>query len=303
MAHHHRPKKASPAYPAHLLPLLTLGDPRGPNADRPDRRENWLDYRTLGVAESDVPDLVRMVRDNALRFAPEPECWTALHAWRALACLRARDAVAPLIEALDTLAKGDDEWALEEIPEVLAAIGPAALPELKRFVPDQRRNMWARLGVASAMTKIAQADPSRREEVVNAFVAQLELAEYNDPIVNGSIVAELVDLKAVEAAEAINRAFEAGLVDEFSCGSLTDVLKEMGMLVGDVPIPAGMAGDDKAIGEVIAEYEAKLKLEPKTPGPISAAEHERALREIGEMLEARSAGRRPIVGDATESPR
>lgn len=104
-------------------------------------RARWPDYRALGLGSEHVPELLRMVADPDLNHAATESAavWAPTHAWRTLGHLGAVDAVEPLLELLDD--PDLDDWALEEIPEVMGQIGPAAIPALRAFLGrDHRKN-------------------------------------------------------------------------------------------------------------------------------------------------------------------
>ena len=58
---------------------------------------------------------------------------------------------------------------------------------------------------------------------------QLELFAVNDPEVNGFLVPSLVELKAIEAAPLIERAFAARCVDRMIMGDWEDVQVGLGL--------------------------------------------------------------------------
>src|SRR5437763_14037853 len=63
------------------------------------------------------------------------------------------------------------------------------------------------------MEEIGMTQAEARDECVAALTGQLEQFAENDPEMNGFLVSNLIDLKAVEAAPAIERAFAAGCVE------------------------------------------------------------------------------------------
>ncbi len=272
-----------------LQPLLTLGHP-GPDAGTGARKpEDWRRYAELGLGPDDAPDLIAMATDRALHRAREPACYAPLHAWRALGQFRCQAAIRPLLDLLDDMGNAGDDWGLEELPQALALIGPAALPELRRLLPDRRRNLWARLGAARAMSEIARVHPDQRAPVVKALTDQLALSRYNEPDFNGLLVSELIDLRAVESAGAIRRAYDSGHVDERVCGPLPDVLADLGMVTEQVPLPEGTRISQGTLDEVMREYNARQRPDPARPKgkPLTSAEREQSLRELGDMLRAR----------------
>ena len=58
--------------------------------------------------------------------------------------------------------ESDDDWAQEEIPEVLAMIGLAALPPLEAALADTAMDIYARNALLKAFPLIAQDHPETR---------------------------------------------------------------------------------------------------------------------------------------------
>jgi hypothetical protein len=214
--------------------LLTLGEEwaRGPQ---------WPDYLSHGLDAGHVPELIRMATDPALNddgIWPAPEVWAPVHAWRALGQLGAAQALGPLLELLDKRAREDDDWVMEELPCVFTMMGPQVLDALVAFLDDGDRNMWARTGVARAMARIAVDHPAARARCIEAVARQLQTAPHNDETFNGLMVADLLEMKAVEAAGLIEQAFAEECVDEFVAGNWPLVRYELGL--GPEPAPQSM---------------------------------------------------------------
>jgi HEAT repeat protein len=214
----------STPYAPPLDRLLTLGERV--------QDDEWLDYLGLGIGREHIPELVRMAGDESFfEHAPDaPEIWAPLHALRALGQLRDPSAVEPL---LARLASFDDEnwdgYFSEELAPVMGLIGPAALPALTAFLAEPGNNPWARGDVARAIRSVADKNPDSRGECVGILTRQLEKAEENSPNLNTLLITSLIDLKAVEAAAAIEAAFSRGLVDEWMIGDLPRVKYELGL--------------------------------------------------------------------------
>jgi hypothetical protein len=110
------------AYIDPVARLLTIGeaDLSGPGL--------WPDYLNVYQLENEhIPDLIRMACDPALYDCDGTglENWAPIHAWRALAQLRAAEAVSPLLEF--TKRDIDDDAIAQELPTVFGMIGPAAI--------------------------------------------------------------------------------------------------------------------------------------------------------------------------------
>ncbi len=215
-------------YPAPVDKLLTIGKPEVVEV------EDWPNYLELGLGPEHIPDLLRMLADTELLNESEekPEGWAANHAMRVLGQLRDPAAVEPILNEADRLLGYDTglgEWALEELPDVFGLIGPAAIPALTTFIADNSHDVYSRIMAANALEKMANLYPETREEVVTILTKQLESAQEFDTEVNASIIAVLINLKAVESAPVIEQAFAADNVDSSIVGDWDDVQVELGL--------------------------------------------------------------------------
>jgi hypothetical protein len=212
-------------YPAPLDQLLQLGDPRG--------QRQWLNYPDLGIGPEHIPDLIRMVLDEDLRWSDSEskEVWANLHAWRALGQLRAEAAIEPLVGILKWIDEDQDDWVDGDVPEVLGLIGPAALPALTLYVENRGHGLYARAAAANGIAKIAAHHPEAREQSLAVLARQLlRPPRHEDEYeLNGFIVGDLIDVEAVEVAPAIERAFAAGRVEEYVQGDWEDVQVALGL--------------------------------------------------------------------------
>jgi hypothetical protein len=203
--------------------LLTYGVANDASADR------WPNYLALGLGPEHIPDLIRMTTDKELNEADSEslEVWAPLHAWRTLGQLRAEEAVKPLLSLFEILEESD--WADSEIPEVFALIGPTILPALTDFIADASSYQDSRICAIAGVEKIAERWPEARPACVAILMKQLALFAENDPEINSSLVLDLVELKATEAAPLIEEAFKAKSVDLFAM-DWEDVQEELGLL-------------------------------------------------------------------------
>ena len=247
-------------YPPPVDRLLTLGEARDPN--------EWPDYPALGLGPEHVRDLIRMVTDRRLYQADDEsaETWAPIHAWRTLGLLRAEDAIEPLLALEEGFAEDDNwmDWIAIEVPEVLGLIGPAAIPTLAAHLSDASLDLSPRIRAVSSLERIGDLHPDARDECVAILTRQLAEFDTNHPELNGCLVDALVQLRAIEAAEVIERAFAAGRVDEILPGDWDDVQVGLGLKEPDdtawppldldedeelpdaSPYPAGLASLDPA---------------------------------------------------------
>lgn len=210
------------AYPPPVDKLLTGGDLRGTS--------EWHDYRALGLGPEHVPDLIRMATDHELNWADgdSPDVWAPVHAWRALGQLRAEEALEPLLGVFAELE--DSDWFNEDMPDVFAAIGPAAIPALAAYLGDQSHETWPRVTTTVCLERMGERHPETRDACIAALTASLEHFAENDPSLNAFLISPLLKLRAVEAAPVIERAFAADRVDLSVTGDWEDAQVELGLL-------------------------------------------------------------------------
>lgn len=190
--------------------------------------EDWTDYQALGFTNEHVPELIRMATDPTLHEAAgSAEVWAPLHAWRALGQLRAESAAQPLV---DLLARVDDDWVQDDVPEALGMIGGAAIAGLRELLANDEAELTPRISTMQALSAVARHHPELRDQAVGVLVAQLALWPDQDGDLNASLIAGLAKDRAVEAAPLMEAAFEGGGVSEFICGDWEDIQVVMGLL-------------------------------------------------------------------------
>jgi hypothetical protein len=80
-----------------------------------------------------------------------------------------------------------------------------------------------------ALVKIVRANPEARDECVGVLTQQLEQFTKNSSELNGFLIADLLDLKAVESAPIMEQAFAAKRVDTSIAGGWLDVQIDLGL--------------------------------------------------------------------------
>lgn len=195
--------------------------------------EDWPDYLALGIGPEHIPDLIRMATDKELDWLEKDEDedsfegWAPIHAWRTLGQLRAEAAIEPLFSLFTGIDQSD--WVTEELPEVFAMIGPAALPTLKTAIVDMATDKEIRIDAISCVKRIGIRWPEARPACITLLMEQLEQFTENGPEVNGFLVLALTKLNALEAAPLIEQAFAAQYVDEMIMGDWEDAQVGLGL--------------------------------------------------------------------------
>jgi len=196
----------------------------------------------------------------------DTQSWAPGHAWRALAQLRAAEAAEPLARLFSRVDAPGDDFLREDLPEAFGMLGAVAIPPLMAYLADEANGLWGRAAAGRGLEKIGTRHPEAREAAVAVLAGQLGLFARQDPALNGSLVAHLLDLKAVEAAEVMQHAFAAGMVDEMVTGGWEDVQKELGLEAPPAGTPPAAA----------AQYTLKKAVRPAPRPQLSAQEQIRA---------------------------
>jgi len=203
--------------------LLTLG---GDYADGEPNPSSWDDYEARGLSAEHADELIRLATDKRLHNLPrrsKPEAWGPVHAWRALATLRAAEAVEPLLEILHYLHQHLEDEAegqlLEEFAYVLALIGEPAIKPLGDFALDATRDPAARITASGALSLLGRLHPEHAPACAQRVRALLSKGRYHNPAFNSFVIADLVDLKDRDALELIRKAYEQGWVATATIGA------------------------------------------------------------------------------------
>src|SRR5216683_4469381 len=196
-------------YSAPVAQLLMLGEPEG------GEPKEWRNYLELGFTAEDVPELLRLSLAVDELWDEEAEAenvegYAPYHAWRVLGQLRAEAAIEPLLTLFKL--QSDNEWVMEELPEVYGLIGPVALPALTAFMSDHSNDEWPRIHASISVEKIGQGSPEARSLAIDILSKQLEAFHETEYEFNASLISNLIELDAKEAAPLIERAFAAEAV-------------------------------------------------------------------------------------------
>jgi hypothetical protein len=206
------------AYPEPVRQLLAWGEPE-PNLDLPAAAQ--------ALTSAQIPELIRMVEDATLLEAPEPETWARVQAWRALGRLRAVEAVPALLWRLNH--SDEDDWAREEVPEILANFGEPALAAVGAFLGDRDQSEWGRIATCRVFRALHELQPAVRPACLRILIPQMAKFAHESARLNGFVLGALLDLHAVEALPIIEQAFSAQRIDPLVAGDLEDARIELGV--------------------------------------------------------------------------
>lgn len=219
---------ATNVYTGLVAKVLAFGDVR----EKPFHLDDEHNYLADGFGLGHVPDLIRILEDNELAEwdSDAPEAWAQCHAWRILGQLRAVQAIVPLLNLLRYVDERDDDWVRDEVPVILAFIGADSLQPAADFLADTKNGLWSRIAAVATIEAIGNDYAEARSRCVQIVSQQLEQFAEQDEILNASLVDCLVELKAVEAAPLMERAFAAGYVDLTLRGDWEEIQIDLGLL-------------------------------------------------------------------------
>ena len=220
----------------------------------------WPDYLGIGLTHENIPELIRMVTDRELLWADQDsiEVWAPVHAWRALGQLRAEEAIKPLIGLFDELS--EDDWASDELPEVMALFGAKAIQPLKEYLSDSSKNELARATAANCLEKIGNANSFLKNVCISILTDHLEQSTSDVPTLNGLVISHLIELEAVDSIGAIRRVFNTGNVDLTVAGDIEDVEILLGLRTKrDTPHPNYFNPEIEKLSAAFDRFKGKKK--------------------------------------------
>ncbi|MCK5725634.1 MAG: hypothetical protein KAH22_02270 [Thiotrichaceae bacterium] len=206
--------------------LNDLGDPQDLDIEDGERWPNYLEH---GFTEADVTDLIAIVVDEDLYEEPKGKQgrWIHLHTWRTLGQLKAVDAVNPLISTFDFFSMVEDKGAFNELPEVIAMIGEPAIEAVAARLADVSKSTYSRSIANDTLGNIAKKHPHCRDKVLAKYKAYLSAPDGLSIGLNGFVVGQLLDLKAVELIDDIRQLFKIKCIDLSIVGDLEAVEKQL----------------------------------------------------------------------------
>lgn len=150
--------------------------------------------------------------------------------------MRCAEAVVPLIDTLAYCLKIHDDSGPEEIPLVLAMIGPPAVKPIGVRLPNAALDDMLRICLSSALEKLGQQHPESRDACVNYVRVTLQKYDRNPHDVNGFLILSLCRLADADSMPLIEAAYAADTVDTMILGDLEQCRAEM--LEHTAPSPA-----------------------------------------------------------------
>lgn len=195
-----------------------------------DALEGEYGYKEeFGISMAALPELERLLFDETFYYLGEDDkrTWGYIHAAYAIGELQTLEALQVLIKASIALWEHDFFW--DVIPSVMSQIGPIGIPYLAEAFRKHRHHFEIGVLFIVAIREIGQQNDTARAQAVEALTSLLAEHAKNSETLNGSLIADLMDLKAVESLPVIQRAFEADHVATDIAGDWEDVQIDFGL--------------------------------------------------------------------------
>lgn len=204
--------------------------------------------KKIGVTLADVPELIECLEKWRLQgwhTADNTDYFLPVHAWRALAELKAHDAIEALADLPEACPDYED-WTIEEIPRVLALMGEEVIPELVSIVERKPNQAETASVIIASLSHIGQAEmvpcsQAGLSAISEFFGKQLamsieapvdedgDLHQRDHPVVrkNSSILCAILDLGLSELAPELESVFSRNLVDVGMAGDWNYLCEEL----------------------------------------------------------------------------
>ena len=205
--------------------LISYGEPE--EIYSYEERKEWPDYvKKFSLSLDDVPNLIRILYDPVIKNArsTEPAIWANIHALRAIGQLGAIDAIDDLIRYLDYCDDKDTSyWIIEEIPIVFSKIGKLCIEPLSNYINNMTKGNYGISTAATSLSHIAKSNSEFRIQCIEIITNRLKKYNDNEDELNALLICELIELKATESLDVIQKAFEANAVEDWVVGDLEEV--------------------------------------------------------------------------------
>ena len=172
--------------------------------------------KITGMGDAAFPDLARLATEGPDGHVAR----SAVHLLAVLGHYRAQLAINSFL--LDVYEKEDD-WINEELPGILAYMGPGAVPALSGLVRHAKARMWARHSAGRALVSIALDHPEHRPGVIEAIKGAV--ADEKDLEIRTWLAETLLDLIDPDLYEYYENLLKTGTITSDVSG--IDVLEQM----------------------------------------------------------------------------
>lgn len=164
--------------------------------------EVWPDYiKELNLRKIDFKILTQIIASSDLSVittGASVEKFAAMHSWRALGQLQAKQSLKILLDSLIDEKNQEAFWYRIELPNVIKEIGSEGIKQLNTFL-KKRGQLWDnKIIVVNGLIEIAINEPKYKNEVEEILLSILKKYKKNDLAFNASLLNAIFKLKPYE---------------------------------------------------------------------------------------------------------
>lgn len=180
----------------------------GPETDRVtldsilSRKEEALAYLAKVATDYEYWDMVRG-RDYSI--------WAPICAIHLLSVIGGREAERAIEQAIRKYYDDTEDWLTEDMPSVLATLGPASFDMLAGMVRDQDLDIWVRVGAARALLMISKKSSDVRAGSIQLLKDMIE--SETDKFTRTMLLDQFIEFKDEQSMPFVKSFFERKMVD------------------------------------------------------------------------------------------
>ena len=188
----------------------------------------------LSLTEENIPDLKNLARLWLESPGNEKDqyIWDiAVFAWRAFASINITEAIRFMLELMDEAEKKEIQLDLlaTDIEHAGEMADTGAMVFLCGFIQDKSYDEWTTISAIECLGYGLEDNYDMKNIVKDALTKRFMDYEDNPSSLNAFLIDHLADLKAVDLAEEIEKAFAVGKVDESHIGIWEDIRHRLGV--------------------------------------------------------------------------
>ncbi|GGF03356.1 hypothetical protein [Flavobacterium limi] len=161
--------------------------------------KKWPDYiKELDLKKTDTKILTNNITSSNLSHittGASVEQFGAMHAWRALGQLQAKESVKVLLNSLSNEKNQEAFWYRIELPLVIKLIGAEIIKPLTAFIKKKEYQWGDKVIIINGLVQIALNEPKFKDQIEEIINSVLKNYKKNDPAFNASILNALFKIK------------------------------------------------------------------------------------------------------------
>jgi hypothetical protein len=166
--------------------------------------------------EEAIPYLIKLATAEEywnIEIGKDYSIWAPICAIHILSVIGGKESCNAIEEAIRKYYDDTEDWLTEDMPSVLAALGPDSSDMLERMVKDRNMDIWVRDGTARALLMISKKYPQTRKKAIQILIDAI--ASEQDTSARTLLLEVLIEFKDKESMPFIKSLFDRKLVDTF----------------------------------------------------------------------------------------